>query len=179
MMKKTSYIDKYYDWANQLQGKYLLFDTSAIINILEYGGRDLMEKLKKSEVGLSTIEPVYVELLATDSDAKRVERQSFIQEFEFQILPITKANFENSRILQAELRLKRCYPSPTDLYLGSILNSYSSSGMVLITCDHKDFPEPVYSRDGHIILYSDKSVTVLLILSKITRITKFTLTHKD
>lgn len=163
---KTSYIDSFYNWSSKLKNKYLLFDTSAIINILEYSSRDLMDKLKELNVDLSTIEPVYIELLTTDNDAKRVEKQSFIQEYEFHILPITKNNFENARTLQVELRTLRCYPSPTDLYLGSILSNYSSSGMVLITCDHKDFPEPAYSKKGQIILRSNNSLAILSVLGK-------------
>lgn len=163
---KISYIDSFYDWPSKLRGKYILFDTSAIINILEYGSQDLMSKLKTLNLDLSTIEPVYIELLATDNDAKRVERQSFIQEYEFHILPITKNNFENARILQAELRILRCYPSVTDLYLGSVLTNYNSSGMVLMTCDHKDFPEPTYSKEGQIILRKDNNLAILSILGK-------------
>lgn len=165
-MKKTSYIDNVFDWRKALKDKHLLFDTSAIMNIIQFEAIDLIEEMKANNVDLNTIEPVFIELLATDSDMRSLVRQSFIMENQFTFLPLMKRNFDDARILQAELRKLKSFPSPTDLYLGCLLEQYRSSGMLLITCDHKDFPEPMYTRMGQIILCNSKSFCVLSILKK-------------
>lgn len=163
-MKKTSYIDNVFDWRKSLKDRHLLFDTSAVINIINFKATDLIEEMKAINVDLNTIEPVFIELLATDNTTRSLERQSFVIENKFTFLPLVKRNFDEARILQAELRKLQCFPGPTDLYLGCILEQYKPSGMLLITCDHKDFPEPKYTRIGQIILCNSKSFCVLSIL---------------
>lgn len=146
----------------------LLFDTNAIIDIIDFDAKSLLDVFRdKYNLTFLTIDPVLVELYATKDHPTRTQRQFLISDYKFFTQPLTKQDLDVSREIQVWGSKNGCFPSPTDLYLASILHHYSKSSekVYLISRDLKDFPRPLFDRVGHIILHNNRSSNLLTLLS--------------
>lgn len=152
------------DWKTSCSGKCILFDTNAIIALIEYKAQKLMEDLGQCGAYGAYIHPVQVELLATQKELLRLERSDFMTVNGFNPLPLTSKHLELAIRLQAELNKYQCQPEPTDLYLGSVLAAHIGDKMLILTGNVSDFPYPIYQRVGQIILQGNKSNQVLSLL---------------
>lgn len=162
----SPYLDNLPNWKDILPYKHLLFDTDAIISIIEFKAESLCKELKKQNVEFCIIHPVYIEIIRTENTAKRIERQEFINTQHFTTLPLTKAEMEKGiEILTYLLANKTYTASPTDLYLGGRLATYSGKNIFLLTSNLRDFPHPLYTRETGIILQSQNGMKILSVLS--------------
>jgi len=153
------------DWKNVCKLKHVLFDTDAIISIIEFGAQSLFDEFKNIKATNCYIHPTYTELLATDNSTKRVLRQNLILKKDFNMLPLTKNEFDNASNAQTWLALKKCYPSPTDLYLAGRLASFQHDKILLLTGNISDFPYPLFERKAIIILQNEKQMKILSFLN--------------
>lgn len=165
----SPYLDNLSPWIPVIKYKHLLFDTDAIISILEYDALSLCDKLKDQGVIFCLIHPIYIELLKTDNLSKRIERQTFIDDYDFQFLPLTSKEMDKAKDIQSYLLTSKSYTaSPTDLYLGGRLCTLSpknsSENIYLITSNLADFPHPLYIRKSGIVLQNNKSSKILHLL---------------
>lgn len=119
----------------------------------------------KKESTFCLIHPVYIELLQTDNSAESFKRQNILSKYEFLSLLLTKKDFDMASDIQKWLTQNRSFTaSPTDLYLGSKLASFSKD-IFLLTGDLKDFPCPLYNRKARIILQNNKESKILYFLT--------------
>lgn len=151
-------------WKNVLQGKWVIFDSDAIVSILANKQQYVFDQLKSVCTGFLYIHPVLLELMNTNSSLEKLSRTKLLIDFDFVKLPLTKSEIDFATQIQESLPLN-CQPSPTDLYLGGSTAHYANGNTFLITANIKDFPMPIYTREGHIILQTDNSLKVLTILS--------------
>lgn len=167
MSTTTTFLKRLPDWADIVSGKFLLFDSDAIISLIEYEAKDLFLELEKLGVEFCIIHPVYVELLKTDNPAKRVERQQLLDQYKFTVLPLTKGEMDKARDIQEYLLLSKSYTaSPTDLYLGGRLATFTKQASIyLLTSNLSDFPSTLYKRETGIVLQNNKSTKIISILS--------------
>jgi len=150
----------------RFENSHLLFDTVAVDQLIHFEAYGVMKKLFESGAKFCYIHQVLLELMATDNAQKRIERQLFLSKYNFQkITHIDEVIRQFSMDLQELLHKLDCHPSPTDLYLGASLNSFTTINKTyLVTGDAKDFPSPVYQKIGFIILSSNKHVRTLTVL---------------
>lgn len=148
-----------------LQHKHILFDTSAIDILLKFKATNLLSELQSQECKFCYIHPIFIELMRTDTLAKRQERKTLLDDFEFQTIPLISNILDKAKDLQLSLSAYSCYPSPTDLYLGGTLAHFSEGAIFLLTSNVKDFPCPLFERAGQIIIQGDRNVQVLSLLA--------------
>lgn len=153
-------------WQNLVKDRYVILDTDSVIAILEYGANiQLMEEFISINVDLSTINLVGIELMNTNSEAKRTQRLSFMELLKVQDLPIynDKSVQENVGILQSYLQNEQKYPSPTDLLLAATLVRYNQNAY-LLTGNTTDFPLPLFKRVAFLILQNKFTYKILTFL---------------
>ena len=163
-MTLQPFITEFSDWGKIVKGKYLLFDTDAIINIIHYSTHDFFKELKQLEVTNCFIHPVYIELMRTDKNIERLKRQVVVNESNFYEMPFTQDVFINAQIVQQSLASVNCFPSPADLYLSGFLAKYHRS-MFLLTRNTQDFPAQLFNREGYVIFQDEKHTCTLSLLS--------------
>lgn len=146
-----------------MRNKWLIFDAVAVIYLLNNEQKYILDELKKEKVEFLYIHPVLLELMATNNPSDKVERAKLLIDYDFTELNLTRNEIKLAYRIQKSLPLK-CQPSPTDLYLGGTLGSHTSN-TYLVTANIKDFPMPVYTRHGHIIVQSNNNLSTLTILS--------------
>lgn len=161
----TPYLDNLEPWSETVKNKYILFDTDAIISILEYNSVILCDEFNKLGVTFCLIHPVYVELLKTENAVKRIDRQTFLNDYKFIYLPLTIKEMDIAKDIQQYLLTSKSFTaSPTDVYLGGRLGTLSNNSIYLFTANLTDFPYPLFIRKAGIVLQSNKSCKILHLL---------------
>lgn len=130
----------------QLKGKFLFFDTSSLIAILEIPELfDIFEKLKQSEVAFVTIKSVYFEFTRTDNIANYNKRVDFLNSFlqVFSIEDFLSSIRESVITLQRTVGSRLSYP---DFLLYCCLIKFPNSSY-LVTENHKDFTPAILDRE--------------------------------
>jgi len=154
------------DWKQVVRAKWLIFDTDAIISIIEFKAEDLFNSLKRLGCTFVYIHPVLLELMNTDTVQKRLQRGALLSEHEFTQLNITQTERNLSNRIQKSLPLGvKSKPSSTDFYLGGTLAKYGQSqNAVLLTSNTKDFPMPIFPRLSFINLQNTTEVKAISVL---------------
>jgi predicted nucleic acid-binding protein len=151
------------DWKPVVKDKWLLLDTDALISILAFNQENIFEELISLNVQLLYIHPVLLELMNTVDAKEKLRRTKLLYDYDFTELPLNDREMKLSTQIQKSLPLK-CQPSPTDLYLGSIIATHNQKDRLLLTANIKDFPMPVYTREGHVLLQNNTNLKLLTIL---------------
>lgn len=150
-------------WKTVVPDKWLIFDSDAIISILAFGQIHIFDELKELGVSFVYIHPCLLELMNTNQSEEKLRRTKLLVDYDFLELPLTQNEVKLASRIQRSLPLK-CQPSPTDLYLGGFLARHNGGDRLLLTANIKDFPLPIYTRKGHILLQSDTNLKTLSIL---------------
>jgi len=141
------------EWQSVVQGKWLIFDTDAIISILQFDSLDLLDLLKTLDTTFTYINPVLLELMNTDSSREKLRRASALSDYGFTELPLNAQEIRNADRIQKSWPLGiKGNPSATDYYLGGVLARYNSGIAFLLTSNVKDFPQPIFTREAFIPL---------------------------
>ena len=75
----TTYASEIQPWQKAVRGRWLIFDTDAIISILAYGRLEVLEELQREAAGFAIIQPVQLELLNTNSSRQKLERSKLLK----------------------------------------------------------------------------------------------------
>lgn len=141
----------YPKWQEVVGGKNLIFDTDVFISLLSFRAEDLFDELKELGVTFTYINPVYLELMNTDTPQEKLKRNTLLVNYEFIELPLTHEEIKNASIIQKSMPIGlKGKPSPSDYYLGGFLARYNNGNTYLLTSNVKDFPQPVYTRESFI-----------------------------
>lgn len=140
-------------WQDVVKGKWIIFDTDAIISITAFKQISILEDLQKVAAGFAIIHPVQLELLNTNSGPERLARNKLISDFNFVEIPLKAQHFAAASTIQTNMPVTS-QASPADLYLGSVLSTHHDDRLIL-TANIKDFPMPIYPRVGHVLLQND------------------------
>jgi hypothetical protein len=153
---------------DSIKGKTLLFDSCVFVNLIKLDAISLLDRLKSLDCTLAYIHPVLIELLRTDRSQDRTKRLMLIDEYEFMLISLNKYGlYDKAQTIQEELHSVFCHPSPEDIYLGAALATIGISDMFLLTTNQKDFPIPIYERNGNIIIQDNKSVRLITLIKYI------------
>ena len=132
--------------------KWLLWDTSALIRVVDCDAEEVFEKLM--ELGISenvTIKPVILELGATGDAKTAVKRADYAERFITNIIKLNiDTTHDNTEKIQASMPAQS-QPGAVDLMLASSLSQYNSK-MLFITENIKDFPEPLFNKVGFLMV---------------------------
>ncbi|MBD3279989.1 hypothetical protein GF389_00510 [Candidatus Dojkabacteria bacterium] len=149
------------------RSKNILFDTDAIVSILAYNSKQILNDLRDESISFSLIDPIRKELVNTKKEKERIDRLNLLDEFEFIDIPITKKEIDYSTRIQTWHARYECFPSIPDLYLGGTLAKYSkreAGNILLFTSNVKDFRSPLFRRKGYIIFQNKQSVKTASLL---------------
>lgn len=148
--------------------KNILLDTDAVVSIMAYESSEhstIMSYLLRKNMTLHVIHPVIIELLKSENVVERVKRQTFLNKYRIETLPIIKEQFNLSLDIFTWLAENKYYKaSVTDLYLAGTLMKYNKSGLYLLTANISDFPLPLFSREACILLQNNNSSNLLYFL---------------
>jgi len=150
-------------WKTVAADKWIIFDTDAVISILEFGQLYILDELKELHAEFVYINPVLLELMNTNDAKRKLQRSKVLVDYDFIELPLHQEEIKLAGRIQKSLPL-RCQPSPTDLYLGGTLARHHEENRLLLTANIKDFPLPIYTRKGHLLLQNDHSLKTLSLL---------------
>lgn len=164
--KIEPYLKKVSDWKTLIKDKHILFDTDAIVSIMKFEAEDILDDFKSQKAVCCYIDPVYIELMNTNSVQLRIKRQELLHTHSFNALPIRLINFDAVQDIQGWLSTFNIFPAPTDLYLAGILDHFVNSGsVILLTSNLSDFPYPLFKRKGYITLQANKNSKILSLLN--------------
>ena len=161
------YILPHGNWKLLLKDKCVLFDTNAIIAASDCKAGGLIEELATAGSYPAYSHPVYIELLRTEKQVVQAERINFLVTNNFIPFPLSQEEIKIATKLQALLYKLGCRPSPADIYLGAALARHRGDLLYLLTANTKDFPHPVYNREGYIVL-QDANHTQVFTLTKLS-----------
>lgn len=151
-------------WENIVQNKWIILDTNTIINLIKYKDTEkFLEITDKLKVNLITLQPVVLELNRTNEKGERIKRNQFLNSID--VLPIDESIRSNAGFIQKDMWLEDYYPEPTDLYLASTIKKFSNGKTLLATSNLDDFREPLFKKEGFLILSSKKSICPISLLS--------------
>lgn len=150
----------------KLKHQWLLWDTCAIIRIAEIEGASVFEYLDQFYVRNATIRPVLLELFATADKRVAAERAVIVEQHMVSILPLN-IDSKNDKTSEIQALMPRgSQPGAVDLMVGSTLAQYSKSGKrLMITENVKDFPEPLFQREGVLSITNEQRTASLTVLS--------------
>jgi len=157
------YSTSFKDWKSFINGQWIIFDSDAVISILEFGQENIFDELHEKLAGFVYINPVLLELMNTNDPKRKLQRSKVLVDYDFIELSLTDTEIRLAAQIQKSLPLS-CQPSPTDLYLGGTLARHHEENRLLMTANIKDFPLPIYTRKGHILLQNEKSIKTLSLL---------------
>ena len=120
----TTYASEIQPWQKAVRGRWLIFDTDAIISILAYGRLEVLEELQREAAGFAIIQPVQLELLNTNSSRQKLERSKLLIDFGFVNIALTSKHFSTAAKIQANIK---DFPLPI----------YPRVGHVLLQDDHQ------------------------------------------
>ncbi len=167
MRKSKHIVEPYLDitnWKEIVKDKHVLVDTNFLINALEYDASQIFEEFEKNNTNLCLIQPVKTELLSTQNHKDRSKRSQLLEKHKFIMLPLRQNIFDQLNDLQSVTASLGTYSSVTDLLLTSCMYSYGESYAFLLTANIKDYPFPLFTREGYIILQNEKNVRVYSLL---------------
>lgn len=151
-------------WEEIVKGKWIILDANVIINIIKYGPEDILEKFKELNTTLCTLQPVFLELNRTDKPIERVKRNNFLNNVE--IIRLTSDIIDGSEKIQKDMWIESCYPEPEDLYLAAgIYKLTPNKKTLLATSNLIHFKEPLFRKEGFILLTNQNSVCVISLLT--------------
>jgi predicted nucleic acid-binding protein len=150
-------------WKDAARNKWIIFDTDAIVSILSFGQTYIFDEFKEAGAEFLYMHPVLLELMNTDSEKKKLLRAKLLADYGFLEHPLTVKELKHAAQIQESLPLKAT-PSPTDLYLGGKLAEHHNEDRLLLTANIKDFPAPLYTRKGYVLLQSESNVKLLTLL---------------
>ena len=150
-------------WKELVPEKWILFDANAIISILKYEQKHIFNELKELGAEFVYINPVLLELMNTTNSAEKLERSKLLVDYDFKELPLNREEVQLASRIQKSLPLQ-CQPSPADLYLGGTLAKHYRENRLLLTANIKDFPLPIYTRKGYVLLQKENGVRILTFL---------------
>lgn len=162
--KIVPYLESLSEWKDIVKNKHVLFDSDAIISLIEYEALSVFEVFKSLDVTNCYIHPVYTEILRTDKLSKRNFRQAIITNNDFAMLPLTINDFNKASQVQKWLSNTNCFPSPTDLYLSGKMAEFHHDRILLLSGNLRDFPFPLFNRVGGIVLQNNKQSRILSFL---------------
>jgi len=164
----NTYLNSGFDAPSHLKNSHLLFDTSAIIDILNFSAELLLNELDLYNSIPCYIHQVLLEIYATESEKERTRRQLFLSKYKFRFLHTIESHLRTEAgKLQEQLHKHDCHPQPTDLYLGAAIKQFTNiSHTYLLTSNIKDFPQPVFKHLFYIPLVNNKATKVLAIIAK-------------
>jgi hypothetical protein len=119
------------DWREFLRDKWLLWDTCAIIRLIDYKAEDIFSDLNSLGVKSVYIHPVQLELLAT-ADQKQAIKRAVLMTQELTLIPFTIKELIMAKKIQAAIG-STSPPSAVDLYVGATLANNNPDKMCLIT----------------------------------------------
>ncbi len=146
----------------------IIFDSSAIIQIVESESEKLMDQLQKFNCDFLYLHTVLLEIMRTNNSGLRTRYMAFLAKNKF-TLKILPEKFISDMVLEMQKELSKygCYPSPTDLYLATLLKLYcrlDENRTYLLTANLKDFPKQIFGRVDYVILEGDKGINTLSFL---------------
>lgn len=148
-----------------LKDKWLLWDTSALIRIVDCDAEEVFGELVS--MGLKenvAIKPVVLELGATKDLRLRAKRAEYMDNYIGVTLP-TDLDNTNDKTLQIQQSIPVSgQPGAVDLMLASTLLRYQAS-MLLITENVRDFPEPLFKKEGFVMVANAGQSFGLTVLS--------------
>lgn len=153
-------------WKDLIKSKKVIFDSDALITILDKQANDLIKIFEELKVLKCIIEPVKIELNATNNKLMQVERQDFILKNRFSSLPFPQKQAEFFKFInsvQLFLSDKKHSISVVDLFLIGYLHTYSDS--VLLTGNIQDFKFSIFKRIGIIVVQNNDGAKVLYLLT--------------
>ena len=151
------------DWHSVVPSKWLLWDSSAIIRVIQYKGESIFDELQELDVVNVYIKPVELELLATSNSKESVKRSDLLDQYFDLPIPFTNNEITMASKIQV-ITGTIGQPSPVDLFLGAVLAKHAHS-MLLITENIKDFPAPYFTRECYVNLQDEKTACSLAFLS--------------
>lgn len=151
------------DWKQFVRGKWLFWDTSAVIRVIHYQAEDIFIELEKLSVTNCYISPVELELLATQNNADQIKRLAVLARH-LELFPFTASDLDRARRIQLAIG-SISQPSPTDLYLAATLVGQNPKLVSIITENIRDFPAPYFARECYVTLQNDKTSCSLAFLS--------------
>ena len=136
------------DWREFIKGKWLLWDTNAISDVVSYDGTEIFEILRGLNVVNVYIHPVQLESLATNNQKDRLARSNILIS-EFTEIPLIGKIVIKAKEIQTALS-GDVQPSIADLYLAGTLGAHAGGQIVLLTRNVKDFPDPYFKRNCYL-----------------------------
>lgn len=125
-MKNMQYLSSLPELKNIVSDKHILLDTDVIISVLAYDSDQIFDDLLAYNVTLCIIHPVLIELMNTSNKKDRRNRIILLDKLSLPRLSISKRILSISQDIQLYLQEINIYPSPTDMYLGSTLATFST-----------------------------------------------------
>lgn len=151
------------DWHTFLKNKWLLWDTCALIRVVDYKATEVFEELTAVGVENVYIHPVQLELLATADQKKAIKRAATLAE---NLIPIPFGNKELDKAREIQLAIgSTSPPSAVDLYVGATLANNNPEKMCMITENIKDFPAPYFTQQCYITLQDVRGSASLAVLT--------------
>jgi predicted nucleic acid-binding protein len=150
-------------WRSFLKGKWLLWDTCAVIRLIDYKAENIFIELNSLDVKSVYIHPVQLELLAT-ADQKQAIKRAVLMTQELTLIPFTIKDLNMAKNIQTAIG-STSPPSAVDLYVGATLANNNPDKMCLITQNVKDFPSPYFNQECHITLSDVRGACSLTILT--------------
>lgn len=148
-----------------LKSKWLLWDTGALIRVVDCDAEEVFTQL--AVLGLResvTIKPVVLEMGATKDLRLRAKRAEYMDSYIDVTLP-TDLSSANDKTLQIQQSIPTTgQPGAVDLMLASTLIKYKTS-MLLITENVRDFPEPLFNKEGFVMVANSGQSFGLTVLS--------------
>lgn len=158
-----TYITEATSWKAVAAHKWVIFDADAIISIVAFSQEYIFDELKSLDVSFVYIHPVLLELMNTNSPTEKLRRSKLLVDYDFVEIPLTASELKHASEIQKSLPIKST-PSPTDLYLGAALARHHEEDRFLLTANIKDFPLPLYTRKGYMLLQNTTGVKLLTLL---------------
>lgn len=154
------------DLESLLKDKWLLWDTCALIRTTDCDADKLFRQLAKLWVENVTIKPVLLELGATNDQKLALKRADYADRH---ISVVLKTNIDGPRdsttVVQEALP-KSSQPGAVDLMLASTLVQYGGGKkMLLVTENIKDFPEPLFTKEGFMMVSNETKSFGLTLLT--------------
>ncbi len=148
-----------------LRSKHVLLDANFLIDasLFEREAADLFIELINLDCDLLAIRAVILETLGGTKDEAMLNDRVDYLEIIFGRPFNTMVGLPIERDLPAKADMlafsRQCNKfSSTDFELFSTLKKYKSSGMLLITRNHKDFTSKICKREGYITLFGNKEI---------------------
>ncbi len=146
--------------------KWLLWDTCALIRIVDCDANNLMNHLNQVVTENVTIKPVILELGATKDQKMALKRMGYVEKYMGTILR-TNLDIAGDKTSEIQAQLPRnSQPGAVDLMLASTLAKHGTNDkMLLVTENIQDFPEPLFTKKGFLMVSNDTKSYGLTLLS--------------